>query len=142
MPHAFNGHPVVPYLVRLHADLGDQIKANQAKAVRLAAMKHVEAVIKLYDPEYSVRSISIRRRVTAPGRRGRRALISPDKARICGRPVRYEITPRRSGDPPVLVGDATRCQSTLGWQPVRSELHLQVRDAWNWMYREAHRPGP
>jgi len=27
-------------------------------------MKHVEAVIKLYDPDYSVRSISIRRRVT------------------------------------------------------------------------------
>jgi len=26
-------------------------------------MKHVEAVIKLYDPDYSVRSISIRRRV-------------------------------------------------------------------------------
>ena len=74
MPHAFKahpGHPVVPYLVRLHADLGVQIKANQAKAVRLAAMKHVEAVIKLYDPEYSVRSISIRRRVAASrSRRG------------------------------------------------------------------------
>lgn len=67
MPHAFNAHPkhpAVPYLVRLHADLGGQIKANQAEAVRLAdAMKHVEAVIKLYDPDYSVRSISIRRRV-------------------------------------------------------------------------------
>jgi hypothetical protein len=67
MPHAFNAHPkhpAVPYLVRLHADLGGQIKANQAEAVRLAdAMKHVEAVIKLYDPDFSVRSISIRRRV-------------------------------------------------------------------------------
>jgi UDP-glucose-4-epimerase GalE len=52
---------------------------------------------------------------------------------VCGRPVRYETAPRRSGDPPVLVGDATRCQSTLGWQPVRSELDLQIRDAWNWM---------
>jgi hypothetical protein len=67
MPHAFKAHPdhpVVQYLVRLHADLGGQIKANQAEAVRLAeAMKHVEAVIKLYDPDYSIRSISIRRRV-------------------------------------------------------------------------------
>ena len=67
MPHAFNAHPkhpAVPYLVRLHADLGGQIKANQAEAIRLAdAMKHVEAVIKIYDPEFSVRGISIRRRV-------------------------------------------------------------------------------
>ena len=48
-------HPAVPYLVRLHADLGGQIKANQTEAVRLAdAMKHVEAVIKIYDPEFSV----------------------------------------------------------------------------------------
>ena len=67
MPHAFKAHPrhpAIQYLVRLHADLGGQIKANQAEAIRLAeAMKHVEAVIKLYDPDYSVRGISIRRRV-------------------------------------------------------------------------------
>jgi hypothetical protein len=67
MPHAFKAHPdhpAVAYLVRLHADLGGQIKANKAEAVRLAtAMKHVEAVIKLYDPDYSIRAISVRRRV-------------------------------------------------------------------------------
>jgi hypothetical protein len=67
MPRAFNAHPAhpaVPYLVRLHADLGGQIKANKAEAIRLAeAMKHVEAVIKLYDPDFSVRGISVRRRV-------------------------------------------------------------------------------
>lgn len=66
MPHVFKahpGHPAVDYLVRLHADLGGQIKANKAEAIRLAkAMKHVEAVIKLFDPEYSVRAISVRRR--------------------------------------------------------------------------------
>ena len=62
---------------------------------------------------------------------------------VCGRPVRYEIAPRRSGDPPVLVGDATRCRSTLGWRPVRSELQLQIGDAWNWMncqYRGNNNP--
>jgi UDP-arabinose 4-epimerase len=56
--------------------------------------------------------------------------------RICGRPVRYEIAPRRLGDPAVLVGDASRSRSTFGWQPVRSELHLQIGDAWDWMNRE------
>jgi hypothetical protein len=67
MPHAFKAdpdHPAVAYLVRLHADLGGQIQANKAEAKRLAeAMRHIEAVIKLYDPDYSVRAISARRRV-------------------------------------------------------------------------------
>jgi hypothetical protein len=66
MPHAFKAspdHPAVDYLVRLHADLGGQIQANKAEAERLAeSMKHVEAVIKLFDPDYSVRAISARRR--------------------------------------------------------------------------------
>lgn len=66
MPHVFKAHadhPVVPYLVRLHADIGGQIQANKQEAVRLAdAMKHVEAVIKLFDPDYSVRAISARRK--------------------------------------------------------------------------------
>jgi hypothetical protein len=68
MPHAFKAHPdhpAVPYLIRLHADIGGQIQANKQEAERLAeAAKHVEAVIRLYDPEFNARSISARRRVT------------------------------------------------------------------------------
>src|SRR5580704_17034743 len=67
MPHAFKAHPkhpAVDYLVRLHADIGGRIKANKEEAERLAAdMKHVEAVIKMFDPDYSCRAISARRRV-------------------------------------------------------------------------------
>ena len=66
MPHAFKAnpdHPAVAYLVRLHADLGGKIWENKKEAERLAeSMKHVEAVIKLFDPGYNVRRISIRRR--------------------------------------------------------------------------------
>jgi hypothetical protein len=66
MPHAFKAspdHPAVVYLVRLHADLGGQIWENRKEAERLAeAMKHVEAVIRLFDPDYNVHRISIRRR--------------------------------------------------------------------------------
>jgi hypothetical protein len=66
MPHAFKAspdHPAVAYLVRLHADLGGKIWENRKEAERLAdAMKHVEAVIRLFDPTYNVRRISIRRR--------------------------------------------------------------------------------
>lgn len=67
MPRAFKAHPnhpAVPYLIRLHADIGGQIQANKQEAERLAeGAKHVEAVIKLYDPEFNARAISIRRRV-------------------------------------------------------------------------------
>jgi hypothetical protein len=66
MPHAFKatpGHPAVAYLVRLHADIGGQILENRKEAKRLAEnMKHVEAVIKIFDPVYSVRSIAAKRK--------------------------------------------------------------------------------
>jgi hypothetical protein len=66
MPHAFKAHPnhpAVDYLVKLHADLGGRIWENKREAERLAdAMKHVEAVIKLFNPNYNVRLISLRRR--------------------------------------------------------------------------------
>lgn len=67
MPHAFKAspkHPAVAYLVRLHADIGGRIQQNKAESERLVAdMRHVEAVIKLFDPDYSVRAISARRRI-------------------------------------------------------------------------------
>lgn len=68
MPHAFKAspkHPAVAYLVRLHADIGGRILENKKEGLRLVeSMKHVEHVIRLFDPTYNVRGISIRRRVT------------------------------------------------------------------------------
>jgi hypothetical protein len=66
MPKAFNiypKHPAVNFLASLHADLGGRILANRKEGERLAAdMKHVEAVIRMFDPAYNVRAISVRRR--------------------------------------------------------------------------------
>ncbi len=66
MPRAYQispDHPAVDYLVRLHGDLGGQIDSNRKEAKPLAeAMKHVEAVIKLFDPAYNVSRIAMRRR--------------------------------------------------------------------------------
>jgi hypothetical protein len=66
MPRAFRTypkHPAVAFLVNLHADLGSRIKANRKEGERLAdEMKHVEAVIRMFDPAYDVRRISLRRR--------------------------------------------------------------------------------
>ena len=69
MPHAFKpraDHPAVPFLVRLHADLGGKILENRKEAKRLAeAMQHVEAVIRLFDP--AVGRIAARRRYKGNG---------------------------------------------------------------------------
>jgi hypothetical protein len=62
---AYPKHPAVAYLTRLHADIGGRILENKKQAHRLAAdMIAVEAVIKMFDPEFNARAISARRRVT------------------------------------------------------------------------------
>ncbi len=52
---------------------------------------------------------------------------------VCRRTIRSETAPRRPGDPPVLIGDASRAHALLGWKPTRSNLEMQIADAWRWM---------
>jgi UDP-glucose-4-epimerase GalE len=56
--------------------------------------------------------------------------------RVCGKPIRVEMVARRSGDPAVLIGALGRAQTLLGWKPARSDLELQITDAWNWMTKK------
>ena len=43
--------------------------------------------------------------------------------------------PRREGDPPVLIADATRAQAELGFAPSLSDLSSIIRTAWAWHRR-------
>lgn len=55
--------PAIQTLERLHAELGGQILENKKAAEKLAEqMLHVEAVIKILDPKYSLRRVAVRRR--------------------------------------------------------------------------------
>jgi UDP-glucose-4-epimerase GalE len=56
--------------------------------------------------------------------------------RVCGRPIRVETTSRRAGDPAVLIGAVERAQALLSWKPARSDLQIQITDAWNWMTKK------
>jgi UDP-glucose 4-epimerase len=58
--------------------------------------------------------------------------------RVVGRPIRFDVGPRRVGDPPVLVASADRAARRLGWHPQRPSLDEMVGSAWAW--RQAH-PG-
>ena len=52
--------------------------------------------------------------------------------RVTKREVGVRIGPRRPGDPPVLVADASRARERLGWQPRYADLAVQVAHAWAW----------
>ncbi|HET7719538.1 MAG TPA: UDP-glucose 4-epimerase GalE, partial [Acidimicrobiales bacterium] len=49
-------------------------------------------------------------------------------------------SPRRAGDPPVLVASSDRIRAELGWVPEKPALEDMVSDAWIWM--RASREGP
>jgi UDP-glucose-4-epimerase GalE len=58
-------------------------------------------------------------------------LLSTVSATV-GSDVRYVASPRREGDPPVLVARADKAQRHLEWVPRHSAIENIVRDAWNW----------
>ena len=56
-----------------------------------------------------------------------------DMARsITGLRIDARNAPRRPGDPPILVADASRAKSLLGWSTERSDLATIIADAWRW----------
>ncbi len=52
-----------------------------------------------------------------------------------GRPVRRQVGPRRAGDPPVLVANAAKAETTLGWK-AKYSLSEIVSTAWAWMHKQ------
>jgi UDP-glucose 4-epimerase len=53
--------------------------------------------------------------------------------RVTGRPIEAIESPRRPGDPAVLVASSDRIRSELGWKPEKPELDAMISDAWEWM---------
>jgi UDP-glucose 4-epimerase len=51
--------------------------------------------------------------------------------RASGRPVPYEIVPRRAGDVSACYADPTRARSLLGWHAER-DLAAMCADSWRW----------
>jgi UDP-glucose 4-epimerase len=51
---------------------------------------------------------------------------------VVGVPVSYDVGPRRTGDPPVLVASSQRAEELLGWRPRRPTLGEMIGSAWAW----------
>ena len=52
--------------------------------------------------------------------------------RITGEDVRARVAPRRAGDPPELVADASLAMRELGWTPAYPDVEDAIRHAWAW----------
>jgi UDP-glucose-4-epimerase GalE len=54
---------------------------------------------------------------------------------VTGRRIVTRESPRRPGDPPVLVADSRRAATVLGWHPQYNSIRSIVETAWNWHHR-------
>lgn len=54
-----------------------------------------------------------------------------------GYQLKVEEAERRAGDPAVLVADATRAKTELGWQPKFGSIDTIIRHAWQWELKQA-----
>lgn len=59
--------------------------------------------------------------------------------KVTGRAVPKKVSPRRPGDPAVLVADAAKALDMLGWSSRRSEIDKVIADAWGWHQAELGR---
>jgi UDP-glucose 4-epimerase len=61
--------------------------------------------------------------------------------RISGKPLMIREEPRRAGDPPRLIADASRIRQVLGWKPGLDDLDQIVTHALRWEEKLARDPG-
>ena len=52
--------------------------------------------------------------------------------RVTGRDFTVAPSPRRPGDPAVLVGSSEKAKAVLGWKPEYADIDTIVRHAWEW----------
>jgi UDP-glucose 4-epimerase len=57
---------------------------------------------------------------------------------VTGRAIDYEVAPRRTGDPPVLVASSRKARNELGWSPAWTELAPIIDSAWRWHQRQPY----
>ena len=66
-----------------------------------------------------------------------KAVIETAQA-VTGRPIASTITPRRPGDPAILVASSDKIRRELGWTPRYPGLHEIMASAWAWHLAHPH----
>ncbi len=52
--------------------------------------------------------------------------------KVTGKEIKVQMSDRRPGDPPILVGSGAKARNILGWQPQYSNLEDIIAHAWQW----------
>lgn len=58
--------------------------------------------------------------------------------KITGRKIPHKLSPRRPGDPAVLVASKDKLHRMLGWQAQHSSLEEIITSAWSWRQKHPH----
>ncbi len=58
--------------------------------------------------------------------------------RITGRKIPRRLSPRRQGDPAVLVASKEKLKAALGWEARHSSLDEIISSAWQWKQKHPH----
>ncbi|WP_047863980.1 UDP-glucose 4-epimerase GalE [Rubrobacter aplysinae] len=58
--------------------------------------------------------------------------VIEEARRVTGEEIPAAESPRRAGDPPVLVASSERIHAELGWRPEKPRLQDMISDAWSW----------
>jgi UDP-glucose 4-epimerase len=52
--------------------------------------------------------------------------------KVTGLDFAVQESPRRAGDPPVLVADSSKLKKRLNWSPRYDDLGHIIKTAWEW----------
>ncbi len=53
--------------------------------------------------------------------------------KVTGREIPVQMSPRRPGDPAILIASSARIRQELGWDPKHQDLSDIIGSAWNWL---------
>ena len=52
--------------------------------------------------------------------------------KVTSHPIPMNMSPRRAGDPAVLIASSSKAKKVLGWNPSRENIEVMIKDAWIW----------
>lgn len=58
--------------------------------------------------------------------------ILEEAKKVTGMDIPTVISPRRGGDPDILVADSSNARKVLGWKPQYENVHDIIQTAWTW----------
>jgi len=58
--------------------------------------------------------------------------ILEEARNVTGKKIAAQVSPRRLGDPDILVADSSKARHILGWQPQYENVHDIIATAWSW----------